>query len=323
MEKIKIFIAGHNGMVGSAISRAIKKDPKYEIIAKSRIELDLSRQNDVENFFQSEKPDEVILAAAKVGGIYANSTYPADFIFENLQIQNNIIHSAHCNNVQKLLFLGSSCIYPKLAAQPMSEDYLLSGFLEPTNEPYAIAKISGIKMCQSYNIQYDRDYRCVMPTNLYGPGDNYHGNNSHVIPALLRRFHLAKERGESVVSVWGSGYPRREFLHVDDMARASIFVHQVKKVDYKAVTGPTQLHLNVGTGTDIQIRKLSEMIKEIVGYKGSIEFDHTKADGTPRKLLDVNRLSKLGWSAKIPLKEGLIKTYKAYLTDLDAGHARG
>ena len=262
---------------------------------------------------ESEKPDEVILAAAKVGGIHANSTYPADFIYHNLQIQNNVIHSAHINDVQKLLFLGSSCIYPREVHQPMTEDALMTGILEPTNEPYAIAKISGIKMCESYNRQYGRDYRSVMPTNLYGPGDNYHPENSHVVPALIQRFHQAKENNLDEVVVWGSGLPKREFLYVDDMAQASLFVHNLDTKTFSENTKPMLSHFNIGTGTDVTIKELAETVKQVVGFTGKLVFDRTKPDGTPRKLMDVTLLSNLGWNAQIDLQVGLMHAYQDFI----------
>lgn len=306
------------GMVGSAIVRKLIElghDPK-RIIGRTRAELDLTNQAAVESFFVSEKPDQVYLAAAKVGGIHANNTYPANFIYENLMIQANIIHSAFRHGVKKLLFLGSSCIYPKLAEQPMREDVLLTGALEPTNEPYAIAKIAGIKLCESYNRQYGEshgiDYRCVMPTNLYGPGDNYHPENSHVIPALIRRFHEAKTAKACSVTIWGSGTPKREFLHVDDMAAASVHVMNLEKVDKDQYTQPMQCHINVGFGEDITIRELAELIKNVTGYQGEISFDDKKPDGAPRKLMDSQRLKKLGWQAEIPLEEGLQGVYSEF-----------
>jgi GDP-L-fucose synthase len=308
----KIFVAGHRGMVGSAICRELTNDPSVNLVTKARQELDLTNQAAVNDFFKTEKPEEVILAAAKVGGIHANDTYPAEFIYQNLQIQNNVIHSAHANDVQKLLFLGSSCIYPREALQPMNEALLLSGFLEPTNEPYAIAKIAGIKMCESYNRQYRRDYRSVMPTNLYGPGDNYHPLNSHVVPALLRRFHEAKCNRQKQVIVWGTGNPKREFLNVKDMANASLFVHNLNNSDFESATKPDCSHINIGTGTDVTIKELAEMIKAVVGFKGEIIFDTSMPDGTPRKLLDVTLLSKLGWRAKVDLSAGLLESYEDF-----------
>tara|TARA_B100000963_G_scaffold326034_1_gene312745 strand:+ start:946 stop:1902 length:957 start_codon:yes stop_codon:yes gene_type:complete len=308
----KIFVAGHRGMVGSAICRKLREQSGVEIITRTRKELDLGDQTAVRAFLKSEKPDEVFLAAAKVGGIFANSTYPAEFIYENLQIQNNIIHTAHLNDVQKLLFLGSSCIYPRQVEQPMREGTLLSGILEPTNEPYAIAKIAGIKMCESYNRQYGRDYRSVMPTNLYGPGDNYHPENSHVVPALIRRLHEAKEKNLNKVVVWGSGKPLREFLYVDDMAEASLFVHNLEQATYNN-TQPILSHINIGTGVDITIRELAKTIKKVIGFEGKLVFDPTKPDGTMRKLLDVERLTQLGYLARTSLKEGLKSTYADFL----------
>ena len=309
----KIYVAGHRGMVGSAICRQLQKKSDVEIITSARDELDLCDQLAVQDFMKSEKPDEVILAAAKVGGIHANNTYPAEFIYQNLQIQNNVIHAAHVNDVQKLLFLGSSCIYPRAVEQPMQEDALLTGILEPTNEPYAIAKIAGIKMCESYNRQYGRDYRSVMPTNLYGPGDNYHPENSHVVPALIRRFHEAKENNQKEVVVWGSGTPMREFLYVDDMAEASLFVHNLKQALYEKNTQPMVSHINIGTGTDVTIKELAETIMDAVGFLGNIIFDKTKPDGTMRKLLGVERLGLLGYSACTSLRSGLELAYADFL----------
>ena len=309
----KVFVAGHRGMVGSAICRQLQKKSDTEIITRNRDELNLCDQLAVYEFMKSEKPDEVIISAAKVGGIHANNTYPAEFIYQNLQIQNNIIHTAHINDVQKLLFLGSSCIYPRQVQQPMREEALLTGLLEPTNEPYAVAKIAGIKMCESYNRQYGRDYRSVMPTNLYGPGDNYHPKNSHVVPALIRRFIEARENNLSEVAVWGSGMPMREFLHVDDMAEASLFVHDLDKVIYDENTHPMLSHINVGTGVDVTIKELALTIKSVVGFEGDIVFDYTKPDGTPRKLMNVQLLSRLGWEAKIDLRAGLVTAYQDFL----------
>ena len=308
-----IFVAGHMGMVGSAICRQLQKKSDVDIITRTRDELDLCDQIAVREFMQSEKPDEVILAAAKVGGIHANNSYPAEFIYQNLQIQNNIIHAAHMNDVQKLLFLGSSCIYPRAVEQPTKEDALLTGILEPTNEPYAIAKIAGIKMCESYNRQYGRDYRSVMPTNLYGPGDNYHPENSHVVPALIRRFHEAKINNLDEVAVWGSGSPMREFLYVDDMAEASLFVHNLDAETLRGATNPMLSHINVGTGTDVTIRELSQTIKEVVGFSGKLVFDRSKPDGTPRKLMNVSLLKNLGWKASVSLKSGLERSYADFL----------
>lgn len=316
--KRKIYVAGHKGMVGSSICRILSRDNSIEVVTSKRDELDLINQRDVNEFFVREKPDEVILAAAKVGGIFANNTYPANFIFENLQIQNNIINSAHLVGVQKLLFLGSSCIYPKSADQPMSENALLTGKLEPTNEAYAIAKISGIKLCESYNRQYGRDYRSVMPTNLYGPGDNYHPENSHVVPSLIRRFHESKINKLKETKVWGSGNPKREFLYVDDMAEASLFVHNLDYETYSLNTKEMESHINVGTGTDLTIRELAYKIKDVVGYKGKLIFDNSKPDGTPRKLLNVNLIKNLGWNPKIDLIEGLTISYKEFCKSLGA-----
>lgn len=297
----KIYIAGHRGMVGSAIYRKLKNEGYSNIITRTSKELDLTRQNEVEKFFESEKPDYVFLAAAKVGGIVANNTYRADFIHVNLQIQNNVIHSAYLNKVKKLMFLGSSCIYPKLAEQPLNEDYLLTGLLEPTNEPYAIAKIAGIKMCEAYRDQYGCNFISVMPTNLYGPNDNYDLKNSHVLPALIRKFHEAKTKGLESVEIWGSGTPKREFLHVDDLAEACVYLMN----NYNE-----SLFLNVGTGEDLSIKELALMIKDVVGYSGDLEFDSSKPDGTPRKLMDVSRLHALGWKHKIELKDGIKSVYE-------------
>ena len=311
----RIFVAGHNGMVGSAICRILKYRDGLELIVRNKNECDLTNQVAVTELFQSEKPDEVIIAAAKVGGIHANNTYPAQFLYENLQIQNNIIHQAHLSNVQKLLFLGSSCIYPKQAAQPISEDSLLTGSLEPTNEPYAIAKIAGIKMCESYNRQYGRDYRSVMPTNLYGPYDNFHAENSHVIAGLIRRFHEAKTNNSEEVYVWGAGTVKRDFMHVNDMAEASLFVMALDHEIYKVNTHPMCSHINIGSGVDITIKALAQTIKQVVGFKGVINFDITKQEGTPRKLMKVDRLSSLGWRFKISLHAGLIDSYKFFIND--------
>ncbi|MGY0146707.1 GDP-L-fucose synthase [Edwardsiella tarda] len=317
MAKRRVFVAGHRGMVGSAICRQLAQCGDIEIITRSRSELDLTRQDVVEHFFASESIDEVYLAAAKVGGIYANNTYPAEFIYENLIMECNIIHSAHKANVQKLLFLGSSCIYPKLAEQPMMESALLTGVLEPTNEPYALAKIAGIKLCESYNRQFGRDYRSVMPTNLYGENDNFHPENSHVIPALLRRFHEATLRGDHQVVVWGSGTPMREFLHVDDMAAASVHVMGLPQEVYLANTQPMLSHINVGTGIDCTIRELAETMAKVTGFQGEIVFDATKPDGTPRKLMDVTRLANLGWHYRYDLESGLTMTYRWFLANQD------
>lgn len=307
-----IFVAGHRGMVGAAIVRRLQALGHDNIVTRSRQELNLLDQQAVSRFFAERRIDQVYVAAAKVGGIHANNTYPADFIYENLMVEANLIHAAHLHGVQKLLFLGSSCIYPRLAQQPMREDALLTGTLEPTNEPYAVAKIAGIKLCESYNRQHGRDYRSVMPTNLYGPGDNFHPENSHVIPALMRRVHEAKERGDAEVVVWGSGTPRREFLHVDDMAAASVHVMELASDVYQANTQPMCSHINVGSGADVTIRELAETVARVVGFKGQVVFDATKPDGAPRKLLDVSRLSVMGWNAGIILEQGLRDTYDWY-----------
>ncbi|WP_111640769.1 GDP-L-fucose synthase [Marinimicrobium alkaliphilum] len=316
-KEANIFVAGHRGMVGSAIVRHLEGLGYTNIITQGRDELDLLDQTAVSQFFATRDIDQVYLAAAKVGGIHANNEYPADFIYQNLMIQANIIHAAHQAGVQKLLFLGSSCIYPKLAEQPMREDALLTGTLEPTNEPYAIAKIAGIKLCESYNRQYGRDYRSVMPTNLYGPNDNFHPDNSHVIPALLRRFHEAKLADAPTVSAWGTGTPMREFLHVDDMAAASVFVMCLDDEAYNANTQPMLSHINVGTGVDCTIRELTETVARVVGYEGTIEWDASKPDGAPRKLMDVSRLAALGWKASITLEEGLKDAYAWFLGHQD------
>ena len=312
--KDKIYIAGHNGMVGSAIVRQLqtKLNNTAQLITRTHQELDLTNQQQVDNFIAGERPNQIYLAAAKVGGIHANNIYPADFIYQNLMIQANIIHAAHKNNIQKLLFLGSSCIYPKSAKQPMKEEMLLTGILEPTNEPYAIAKIAGIKLCESYNRQYSRDYRSVMPTNLYGPGDNYHPKNSHVIPALIRKFHEAKSDNASKVTIWGSGKPKREFLYVDDMASACVYVMNLDKEVYQQQVKPMQSHINVGTGQDLTIKQLAEGMAKVIGFKGKIEFDISKSDGTKRKLMDSTRLNSLGWQPKIDLEQGIKQTYKDY-----------
>jgi len=313
MSMRKVFVAGHKGMVGSAITRQLPLSNDVEIITCDRGEVDLINQSQVLDFFQNNKIDEVYLAAAKVGGIQANNNYPADFIFENLMIEANIIHSAHLNDVQKLLFLGSSCIYPKLAEQPMQETALLTGTLEETNEPYAIAKIAGVKLCESYNRQYGRDYRSVMPTNLYGVNDNFHPENSHVIPALLRRFHEAKVNQLPEVIAWGTGRAMREFLYVDDMAAASIFIMNLEKTTYDKHTEPMLSHINIGTGVDCTIKELTETIAKVVGYTGRIVWDNSKPDGTPRKLMDVNRLKSLGWQYSIGLEKGLKRTYNWFI----------
>lgn len=313
----RVFVAGHNGMVGSAIVKQLEQEIGLELVLRSRAELDLLNQQAVADFFATENIDQVYLAAAKVGGIVANNTYPAEFIHQNLMIQCNIIHGAHLAGVQDLLFLGSSCIYPKLAEQPMQETALLTGTLEPTNEPYAIAKIAGIKLCESYNRQYGRNYRSVMPTNLYGQNDNFHPENSHVIPALLRRFHEAKLNNLAEVVAWGSGKPMREFLHVDDMAAASIYVMNLDKATYADNTQDMLSHINVGTGVDCTIRELVETVAKVVGYKGAIAFDATKPDGAPRKLMDVSRLKGLGWQYKTSLEQGLTETYEWFLANQD------
>ncbi|TYT73174.1 GDP-L-fucose synthase [Desulfobotulus mexicanus] len=309
----KVFVAGHRGMVGSAIVRRLEILGYEHIVTRTRSELDLLDQRAVFDFMQSEKPDEIYLAAAKVGGILANNTYPAEFIYENIVVEANTIHAAHLSGVQRLLFLGSSCIYPRDAQQPMQEEALITGVLEPTNEPYAIAKIAGIKLCESYNRQYGRDYRSVMPTNLYGPGDNFHPENSHVVPALLRRFHEAVQEKAPEVLIWGSGTPMREFMHVDDMAAASVHVMDLEEDVHRQYTRPMLSHINVGTGQDCTIRELAETIARVTGYGGRLVFDATKPDGTPRKLLDVSRLKSLGWQAGIGLEEGLNYTYAWFL----------
>ena len=315
----KIYIAGHRGMVGSAIVRELERKGHTNLVCRTHQELDLTNQLAVQNFFNQEKPDQVYLAAARVGGIYANNTFPAEFIYDNVMVQSNVIHQAFMHGVKKLLFLGSSCIYPRIASQPMSEDALLTGKLEPTNEPYAIAKIAGIKMCESYNRQYGAthgvDYRSVMPTNLYGPGDNYHPENSHVIPALIRRFHEAKVSGAPQVLIWGSGKPCREFLYVDDMAKASVFVMGLTKTQYDQVTEPMQSHLNVGFGSDVTIAQLAQAVAKAVGYPGTIALDSTKPDGSPKKLMNSKRLNTLGWKATVSLDDGLALAYAQFVKD--------
>jgi len=315
----KIYIAGHRGMVGSAIVRELERKGYTNLVCRTRQELDLTNQLAVQNFFHQEKPDQVYLAAARVGGIYANNTFPAEFIYDNLMVQSNVIHQAFMHGVKKLLFLGSSCIYPRMASQPMSEDALLTGKLEPTNEPYAIAKIAGIKMCESYNRQYGAthgvDYRSVMPTNLYGPGDNYHPENSHVIPALIRRFHEAKVSGTPQVVIWGSGKPYREFLYVDDMAKASVYVMELAKEQYDQVTEPMQSHLNVGFGSDVTIAQLAQAVAKAVGYPGTIALDPSKPDGSPKKLMNSKRLNTLGWKAAVSLEDGLALAYAQFVND--------
>ena len=313
MKTQRIFVAGHRGMVGAAIVRQLSQRNNVELVLRTRDQLNLLDAGAVQAFFATEHIDQVYLAAAKVGGIVANNTYPADFIYENMMIESNIIHAAHLHNVNKLLFLGSSCIYPKQATQPIAESELLQGTLEPTNEPYAIAKIAGIKLCESYNRQYGRDYRSVMPTNLYGPHDNFHPSNSHVIPALLRRFHEAREQNTPDVVVWGSGTPMREFLHVDDMAAASIHVMELAQEVLQEYTQPMLSHINVGTGVDCTIRELAQTIAQVVGYKGRVVFDASKPDGTPRKLLDVTRLQQLGWYHEISLEAVLASTDHGFL----------
>lgn len=314
---LKIYVAGHRGMVGSAIVRQLQAKGFTNIVTRTHAELDLCNQQAVASFFKEERPEQVYLAAAKVGGIHANNTYPAEFIYQNLMMEANVTHQAFESGVKKLLFLGSSCIYPKMAPQPMAEDALLTGKLEATNEPYAIAKIAGIKLCESYNRQYGQshgiEYRSVMPTNLYGPGDNYHPENSHVIPALIRRFHEAKQQNSPEVVIWGTGTPMREFLYVDDMAAASIFVMELDKQTYDQCTEPMQSHINVGFGSDVTIRDLAEMIGKTVGYEGNIIFDATKPDGTPRKLLNSDRLKTMGWKAKVHLRDGLALAYQNYI----------
>jgi len=317
----KYYIAGHRGMVGSAIVRQLRAAGETNIVTRTHSELDLTDQLAVRAFMQAERPDVVILAAAKVGGIHANNAYPADFIYENLMIECNIIHQAFDVGVKKLLQLGSSCIYPKAVPQPMREDALLTGILEPTNEPYAVAKIAGIKLCESYNRQHGVDYRSVMPTNLYGPGDNFHPDNSHVMPALIRRFHEAARDGLAEVVIWGSGTPRREFLHVDDMAAASLFVLNLPKATYDENTDPMLSHINVGTGVDVSIFELAQLIASVTGFKGKISTDPTKPDGTMRKLMDVGRLAQMGWCAGIQLQQGLADTYEWYLANIETVRA--
>ncbi|MBM3095504.1 NAD-dependent epimerase/dehydratase family protein [Ensifer sp. T173] len=317
----KIYIAGHRGMVGGAIVRRLqaRKDAGevLDLVTRTHAELDLTNQQAVHDFMQAERPDVVILAAAKVGGIHANNTYPADFIYENLMIESNVIHQSFTAGVERLLQLGSSCIYPRAVDQPMREDALLTGVLEPTNEPYAIAKIAGIKLCESYNRQHGTDYRSVMPTNLYGPGDNFHPENSHVLPALIRRFHEAAQTGAEVVTIWGSGKPMREFLHVDDMAAASLFVLELPKDVYEANTQPMLSHINVGSGTDVTILELAHLIAKATGFTGRISTDTGRADGTMRKLMDVRRLARMGWTAKISLEAGIMETYEWFKSQKD------
>jgi|TARA_R110000787_G_scaffold9419_5_gene32966 GDP-L-fucose synthase len=312
----RVFVAGHRGMVGSAIARLLNADSDIELVTASRAELDLENQDAVNRFFSEQKIDEVYLAAAKVGGIHANNTYPADFIYQNLVIQTNVIGAAHEAGVQKLLFLGSSCIYPRAVEQPMSEEALLTGVLEATNEPYAVAKIAGIKLCESFNRQYGRDYRSVMPTNLYGPGDNYHPENSHVIPALLRRFHEAKEENASEVFVWGTGQPRREFLFVEDMASASVYVMNLDRDRYSANTTEMCSHINVGFGSDVSIAELASAVAKTVGYVGDIKFDTTRPDGTKRKLMNSERLFSMGWRPSVDLDKGLLIAYQDFVNSV-------
>ena len=311
----KIYIAGHGGLVGSAIVRQLDLRGFTNLLMRTHKELDLTNQVQVQTFFEQEKPDYVILAAAKVGGIHANNTYPADFIYQNIMIEANVINSAYKNKVRRLLFLGSTCIYPKAVKQPMREDALLTGVLEPTNEPYALAKIAGIKLCESYNRQYGTDFRSVMPTNLYGINDNFHPENSHVIPALMRRFHEAKVNNDAEVTVWGTGKAMREFLYVDDMAEASLFVLEIDEKTYQANTKSMLSHINVGTGKDVTIREVAETMRQVVGYEGNLTFDATKPGGSPRKLIDVSRLSNMDWKYDIDLEEGLKKTYRWYLKE--------
>lgn len=315
-----LFVAGHRGMVGAAIVRRLRALGCTNILTVGRDALDLTDQRAVNAFFATHRIDQVYLAAAKVGGIHANNAHPAEFIHQNLMIEANLIHAAHTHSVQKLMFLGSSCIYPKFAEQPMKEEALLTGLLEPTNEPYAIAKIAGIKLCESYNRQYGRDYRSAMPTNLYGPGDNFHPENSHVIPALMRRIHEAKLAKAPEVVIWGSGTPMREFLHVDDLAEAVVHLQNILQERYASETEPMRSHINVGTGTDVTIRELAESLVRVIGYEGRLVFDTTKPDGTPRKLMDVSRLARLGWQARISLENGLSQTYNWYLNNF--GQAR-
>jgi GDP-L-fucose synthase len=321
MKKNKIFVAGHKGLVGTALIRQLSNKKDNLVITEEKKNLDLTNQSEVNSFFKRQKINQVYLAAAKVGGIYANNSYPANFIYENLMIQSNVIHNSFLNGVKKLLFLGSSCIYPKNSRQPISEEDLLSGKLESTNEPYAIAKIAGIKMCESYNRQYGKthniDYRSILPSNLYGPGDNYHAENSHVIPGLIHRFHKAKTKGLGEVVIWGTGKPKREFMYVDDMARASVYLMNLNKKTYEKYTTAQRCHINIGLGKDLTIQELAEIIREIVDYKGKIVFDPSKPDGTIRKLLNSTRINKIGFKPEINLKEGLKKTYEDYLSNLN------
>jgi GDP-L-fucose synthase len=311
----RIFVAGHRGMVGSAIVRCLEARGHTRIITRSRDELDLTDQAQVRAFFAEERPEQVYVAAAKVGGIHANNSYPAEFIYSNLMVEANLVHESWRTGVARLLFLGSSCIYPRLAQQPMSEDALLTGKLEPTNEPYAVAKIAGIKLCESYNRQYGCDFRSVMPTNLYGPGDNYHPENSHVLPAMIRRFHEAKASNAPTVVIWGTGSPKREFLHVDDMARACVHVMELARETYAAHTDVMASHLNVGTGEDLSIAELAQLVSEVVGYRGRIQYDTSKPDGTPRKLLDVSRIRRLGWAPEVGLRPGIEHAYEDFCSE--------
>jgi GDP-L-fucose synthase len=313
---VNVFVAGHQGMVGSAICELLSRAGEVNLITVNRRDLDLLNQQAVTDFFAENSLDQVYLGAAKVGGIQANNEFPAQFIYENLMIQTNVIHAAHCAGVNKLLFLGSSCIYPKLSAQPIEEESLLTGLLEPTNEPYAISKIAGIKLCESYNRQYGRDYRSIMPTNLYGPNDNFHQENSHVIPAMIRRFHEAVQAGEKEVVIWGSGAPRREFLHVSDMAAASVHVMNLDRDAYASQTQPMRSHINVGSGVDCSIRELAEILAKVTGFEGDLLFDTSKPDGTPQKLLDVSRLDALGWKSSISLEDGLVDTYRWFTQNM-------
>lgn len=318
MNNCRIYVAGHKGMVGSALVKLLKNTQEVELIVRDRAELDLTNQAEVQKFFKEEKIDQVYLAAAKVGGIYANNTFPAEFIYENIMIQANIIHAAFLSEVKKLLFLGSSCIYPKNANQPIKEEELLTGILEPTNEPYAIAKIAGIKLCESYNRQYSEshgiDYRTIMPTNLYGPGDNYHPKNSHVIAGLIQRFHEGKTNNIKSVTIWGTGAAKREFLFVDDMANACIYTMNLDKITVDKKTKPMCSHINVGSGIELTIKELAETIKNVVGYEGQIKFDSSKPEGTLRKIIDSQRLNSIGWQHKVSLYDGLVKTYENFLS---------
>jgi len=314
----RIFVAGHKGMVGSAIARQLVKQPDVKLITRDRSELELTDQKQVSDFFQDEKIDQVYMASARVGGIHANNTYPAEFIYQNLMVECNIIHAAHMTGIDRVLFLGSSCIYPKLAMQPMSENQLLAGSLEETNEPYAVAKIAGIKLCESYNRQYGHDYRSVMPTNLYGENDNFHPQNAHVVPALLRRFHETREAKDDKISIWGSGNARREFLHVDDAAQACVYIMSLSKDTYARYTQPRLSHVNIGTGEDVTIRELAETIADVVGFKGQIVFDSSKPDGPPRKLLNVDLIHTMGWRHRIELEDGLKSTYQWFLDHQDS-----